>query len=351
VTVAPPFQPERAIGLAAAASTVSQTLDYLSGYLDRTSAPGVHILEAAPAGAELRAWAERARPAATPIAGSRLTIASGLSGDASWHLRFEAAAFADLTIFLPGRTVVLTPDAGVVPPHLALARLVRNRLSSEWSVSGAAYLHAGCVAIGGRGIVILGDKFSGKTTQICELVSRGAAFTSNDRIFIFPDGGVVGLPVSVNIRPATLARYDSLAAWRGVRSPNPHRVGMSVPDCDVSLPVGRFTAAFGTRVSPAVPLQAIVKLVRHDGASTEARALDGAELVDLMTSSLFDGIDYSQPYWEHRPPSPRMIADLVENQASTAFEVRVGEGGIADCARLIEERVAAAIPAATAPAP
>ncbi|HEX9964824.1 MAG TPA: hypothetical protein VGB04_07555 [Allosphingosinicella sp.] len=338
-TVAAPFQPGHAIGLVAAPPVLAQTLDYVSGYFEPTLAPPVHILEVAPAGAEVGAWADDARCAATPIGGSRLSMASGLSGDVSWHLRFEEAAFADLTVFLPGRTVVVTPDDGVVPPQLALARLVRNRLSSDWSLSGAAYLHAGCVAIGGRGVVILGDKFSGKTTQICELVSRGASFTSNDRIFLFEGGRVLGLPVSVNIRPATLARYDSLAGWRGLKAPNPHRVGMNVPDSDVSLSVGRFTGAFGATISPAIPLHAIVKLVRHDGASTEARALEAREAVDLLASSLFDGIDYSQPFWDYRRALPAMIAALVERHSSMAFEIRVGEGGIGECARLIEDFV------------
>lgn len=339
IKVAAPFQPTHAIGLIAPPWILSQTIDYLSGYYAPSAAPHVHILEVAVAGADVRAWADDTRPVAAQIEGTRLTMASGRCGDASWHARFEESAFADLTIFLPDRTVILTSNDGVIPPHLALARLVRNRLSSDWSLAGAAYLHAGCVAIGGRGVVILGDKFSGKTTQICELVSRGASFTSNDRIFIFPDGRILGLPVSVNIRPATLARYDRLEAWRGEGSPNPHRVGMNVPDSDVSLSVGQFADAFGTTISSAVPLLAIIRLVRNGGASTEAAEIQGRDVVDLLASSLFDGIDYSQPFWDYRRSSARMIADLVEKHAEVACEINIGEGQIDACARLIEDRV------------
>jgi hypothetical protein len=336
VTVAAPIQPAHAIGLVAAPTVLSQTLAYLAGYFDRTEVPHIHSLEVALAREDVCAWADDMKSVATPIAGTRLSMASGVYRDASWHLRFAEGVFADLTVFLADRTVILAPDDGVVPHHLALARLVRNRLSSDWSLAGAAYLHAGCVAIGGRGVVILGDKFSGKTTQICELVSRGAEFTSNDRIFMFPDGAVRGLPVSVNIRPATLARYDSLGAWRGARPANPHRVGMDVPDSDVSLAVGEFASAFGATVNAAVPLHAIIKLTRHGGGSTEAVELRAEDAADLISASVFDGIDYSQPFWNFRHAPRQMIADVVSNHAQLAYEIRVGEGGISACARLIE---------------
>jgi hypothetical protein len=339
VKIAAPFQPSHAIGLSAPPSILSQTLDYLSGYYVPSEAPQIHILEVVLAGADVRAWADDTRPVATQIEGTRLAMAGGVCGNVSWHARFEEAAFADLTIFLPDRTVIFTSDNDLIPPHLALARLVRNRLSSDWSLSGAAYLHAGCVAIGGRGVVILGDKFSGKTTQICELVSRGANFTSNDRIFIFPGGRVVGLPVSVNIRPATLERYDRLEAWRGARSANPHRVGMNVPDSDVSLSVGQFAEAFGATIRPAVPLHAVIKLVRGGGATTRATEIQETDVVDLMASSLFDGVDYSQPYWGYRRSSTGMIADVVGRHVKLACEIRVGDGQIGECARLIEDRV------------
>lgn len=339
LTIAATFRPARPIGLIAAPSILAQTLDYLSGYFAPTAARHVHLLEVASAGADVREWAETVRPFATRIERTRLAVAGGVCGDVSWHARFEESAFADLTIFLPGRAVVLTADDGVVPPHLALARLVRNRLSSECSLSGAAYLHAGCVAIGGRGVVILGDKFSGKTTQICELVGRGASFTSNDRIFLFPDGRILGLPVSVNIRPATLARYDSLEAWRARGSPNPHRVGMDVPASDVSLSVGQFAAAFGAAIDPAVPLHAVIRLARNETASTKAMEIQGGDIVDLLTSSLFNGIDYSQPFWSYRRSSAGMIAEVVRKHARTAWQISIGEGQISEGARLIEERV------------
>ncbi|MBV8687175.1 MAG: hypothetical protein JOZ90_15035 [Alphaproteobacteria bacterium] len=337
INVAAPFDPNHAIGLIAAPWVLSQTLDYLSGYYVPSAVPHAHILDVATAGAEVRAWADEARLGATPIAGTRLAIASGLSGDVAWHVRFEEAAFADLTVFLADRTVILTSHDGVIPPHLGLARLVRNRLSSDWSLAGGAYLHAGCVTIGGVGVVILGDKFAGKTTQICELVSRGARFTSNDRIFLFPNGRVVGLPVSVNIRPGTLERYDSLRAWRSAGLPNPHRVGMNVPDSDVSLSVAQFADAFRATISPTAPLHAVVRLTRSGAASTQSADMEGSKLVDLLASSLFDGIDYSQPFWPYRRSDTRTVAQIVETHAKVACEIDIGEGDIGACARLIED--------------
>lgn len=327
------------IGLSAAPDVIAQTLEYLSAYVTNTPLPSRQVLRVDFASAEFCAWAQQIRADAVEIEGSRLSLSRGHFGDISWNCRYENDIFYDCTMFSPDGIVVLTANDNVMPRHLALARLVRNSLSAGLNASGAAYLHAGSVTIAGRGIVIFGDKFVGKTTQICELVARGAEFTSNDRVFLCPDGQVVGLPVSVNIRPETLNRYDSLAPWRNGAPENPHRVGMNVPDCDVSLSVSEFARAFSAAIQPEAPLNAVFRLVRDGRTSTSFAELDEQEVVQIFASSQFHGVDYSQPFWPYQRCSTAAISQMVANRPIVACNIFVGHGQTREAACLIEDLV------------
>jgi hypothetical protein len=344
VTIQPNGCRGEAIGLLAAPWIVAKTLDYLDGYYEPVASTPSQVMDAGFADPSVLEWAQRMRAQAIAIPGTNLVIAEGRSGDARCYVRFEDSEFADLTIFLPDRTIVLTAADGRVPPHLALARLVRNQLSSDCSLAGAAYLHAGCVTIGGRGVILLGEKFGGKTTQICELVSRGAQFTSNDRIFLFPDGRIFGLPVSVNIRAETLRRHPCLTGKGRDGFANPHRVGVSVPETEMSLSVREFADAFGGEPRSAVPLSTVVKLTRAGTEPTTARVLEPSEIATILYGGLFDGIDYSQPFWSYRKPSRSRIVALTNEQAVAGFAISVADGGISGCAELIEQLVAEKLP-------
>lgn len=327
------------IGLSATPDIIAQTLEYLSAYVTNTQLPCTQVLRVDFASAEFCAWAQRMRADAVEIDGSRLSLSRGHFGNIGWHCRYENDIFYDCTMFSPDGIVALSANDNVMPRHLALARLVRNSLSAGLNASGAAYLHAGSVTIAGRGIVIFGDKFVGKTTQICELVARGAAFTSNDRVFLCPDGQVVGLPVSVNIRSETLGRYDSLAAWRNGAPENPHRVGMNVPDCDVSLSVSDFARAFNAAIKPQAPLNAVFRLVRDWRTATSFVELDGHEIGQIFVSGQFHGIDYSQPFWPYQRCSAAAIGQMIANRPIVACNIFVGHGQTREAACLIEDLV------------
>jgi serine kinase of HPr protein (carbohydrate metabolism regulator) len=50
-------------------------------------------------------------------------------------------------------------------------------------------VHASCVAIGGRGVLIAGSSGSGKSDLALRLIDRGATLVSDDYILVFPVGG------------------------------------------------------------------------------------------------------------------------------------------------------------------
>jgi len=45
-------------------------------------------------------------------------------------------------------------------------------------------LHASCVAVEGKGLLILGSSGSGKSTLALDLISRGAALVADDRVIL-----------------------------------------------------------------------------------------------------------------------------------------------------------------------
>lgn len=69
------------------------------------------------------------------------------------------------------------------------ARPVSDWPVSDWPVSET--LHATCIAIGGRTVVIEGPSGSGKSDLALRLVDRGAVLVSDDYTFFRRDGAVL----------------------------------------------------------------------------------------------------------------------------------------------------------------
>lgn len=89
------------------------------------------------------------------------------------------------------------------------------------SISGPAagelLLHASCVALQGRGLVILGPSGSGKSALALELMALGATLVADDHILLRaePDGLIARCPPQirglVEARGVGLLRAESLA--------------------------------------------------------------------------------------------------------------------------------------------
>jgi serine kinase of HPr protein (carbohydrate metabolism regulator) len=72
----------------------------------------------------------------------------------------------------------------------------------------AAPVHAGCVAIGGRGVLIAGASGAGKSDLAMRLIDRGAALVADDYVSLRAEGGQV-----IAAAPAAIA---GLIELRGV---------------------------------------------------------------------------------------------------------------------------------------
>lgn len=52
-------------------------------------------------------------------------------------------------------------------------------------------LHATCVAVSGRGVLLTGDSGAGKSDLGLRLIDRGARLVADDRVVLVADGGVL----------------------------------------------------------------------------------------------------------------------------------------------------------------
>ena len=71
----------------------------------------------------------------------------------------------------------------------------------RWPMPDAAInIHASCVAIGGRGILLLGDSGAGKSEIALCLIDRGAVLVADDRTLLSVKNGVLRAAAPASIR-------------------------------------------------------------------------------------------------------------------------------------------------------
>jgi hypothetical protein len=128
-------------------------------------------------------------------------------------VRTPAAAY---DVFAEGAAVAtdLTPEVAVrvldSQIRSRIARLAHDRI----------FVHAGVVAVDGRAVVIPGRSFSGKSSLVAALVSRGAAYYSDEFAVLDGEGRVHPYAKPLSIRQPD-ERYgdrvtvDALGAQRG----------------------------------------------------------------------------------------------------------------------------------------
>lgn len=112
----------------------------------------------------------------------------------------------------PGR-IDIVGDASTRRSRSTLLLIV-SELIANARVPQQLDLHAACVVVGDRALVLLGPKRAGKTTVSLHLLATGRAqMVSNDRTFVgFSGAGPVarGLSTMIRIRPETAAQLPQL---------------------------------------------------------------------------------------------------------------------------------------------
>jgi hypothetical protein len=252
----------------------------------------------------------------------------------------------------------VTDDDDSYAPFEA-ARLIRELFTKALERDGWVVLHAGAVSLGGRGWIVCGPKYAGKTTLVCQLVEdAGAEFVANDRIYIRGrDGGprLLAWPMSVRIGIGTClgsrALRPLLAGGRfeypqtgwdpaaGIRDPGALALATGPSGPKIELTPRELVAVLGSRAVAGADASAVVLPRRDPGgpaAAIRRVAAGDEEAVESLGEQLLTPDDDSYPDWlELRRAAPERLAedalDLVRRLVGTlpVVELRFSDAGAA----------------------
>jgi hypothetical protein len=166
-------------------------------------------------------------------------------------------------------------------------------------------LHAGAVAWGGRGVIIPGRSWSGKTTLVAELVRAGAAYFSDEYAVLDPDGLLHPYPKPLAVREggadAQVNRPVESFGGRAATEPVPvslvivseYRAGAVWEPARLSAGDGMLALSdnsISIRRSPQMVLE------------TLGKALAGAEVRAGTRGEAIQVVDYLKEYYPPRKP-------------------------------------------------
>jgi hypothetical protein len=128
------------------------------------------------------------------------------------HLMLRGASAGSYDVLVDGE-----PVATGLPEDVAL-----HVLDSQLRVRVAAlaqdriFIHAGVVSLGGRGLVLPGGSFSGKTTLVAALISEGALYYSDEFAVLDAGGLAHPYPRRLSLRTdGTFREYADASALGG----------------------------------------------------------------------------------------------------------------------------------------
>lgn len=108
-------------------------------------------------------------------------------------------------------------------------------------------VHASCVALDGRALLLYGDSGAGKTTLAYACAKQGWTYLSDDATHIVrgrKDRTVVGRPFSIRFRATALNLFPELSAWPAERRPN-GKLDIEIDTSDLGIPVALESRACG----------------------------------------------------------------------------------------------------------
>jgi hypothetical protein len=110
-----------------------------------------------------------------------LSYGAGLLGGCS-----EESSFVVLSPLAQAALIVLGPHMSQFPYHTRYEYIEFAVLALASRVQRLVPLHAACVGINGRGILLMGPSGSGKSTVALQCILQGFDFLSEDAVFIDP---------------------------------------------------------------------------------------------------------------------------------------------------------------------
>lgn len=174
-----------------------------------------------------------------------------------------------------------------ITPAVARAPYFRNHLLDTMAFFTLDYLyitilHAGCVALNGRGVLLAGNAGAGKTCLAYACVKRGWTLISDDFAALLRDPGnnsVIGRPHRIRFRPESFDLFPELKTYASSITP----FGKHLFDL-------RTGAIPNVRTAPCCRAEKIVFLDRCDSGPAELLPLDPAEALNCFV--------YDRPPWD-----------------------------------------------------
>jgi hypothetical protein len=160
-----------------------------------------------------------------------------------------------------------------------LLRLLR----AAWMTNqNGLIVHSSVIEKDEQGVVIVGDKYAGKTTSLLKLCTqKHYNLVANDRCLVSFDEAsgprALGVPTVINLRPETIRPFPQL---RFLQTLELH----GVYDLARALKID---------IKPEVPV-AVIVFLGYDRASSHPsyRRLSGEEIAKMLSSHLFSGREY-----------------------------------------------------------
>ena len=117
-------------------------------------------------------------------------------------------------------TIITVLSTKVRWPLLEISRVVRDLSSRYLADQGWGIFHAGGVHFNDRNYIIIGNSGAGKTSLIIAMIAAGAAYISNERVFVKVIEGQVHFlcfPMPIAVGLGTMVQYPELIKY--IREP------------------------------------------------------------------------------------------------------------------------------------
>jgi hypothetical protein len=198
----------------------------------------------------------------------RVTYRLGRQGQ---ELVAEWPAIGRIVCCTDGSGARLIPAEPATPTSLAMLQSTATIFVGE--LRGGLALHASAVSFEGRGVLVLGESGSGKSTAAATLCTRhGAALLADDATLLVERGGTLHIEPSERAHHLTLESLAALGTPPPPSSPWPEKAVVPA----------------GAAASASVPL-ALIATLQFDGACAQAdvRELKGVGAATRLLASLF----------------------------------------------------------------
>jgi hypothetical protein len=168
---------------------------------------------------------------------------SMLSGPDILGAATESSNFALLSVEQRSALICVTPRMLAFPYHARYELLEFAVFTLASRAQGLVPLHAACVGIDGKGIILMGDTGAGKTTVSLQCLLRGFDFLAEDSVFVAPASmRATGVANFLHLRSDSL-RWVEGAQQRMIRRSPVIRRRSGVEKFEVSLRRKQFRLA------------------------------------------------------------------------------------------------------------